>query len=636
MKRVLLVLWTFIFSASLFAQSFGKYGEIHSNSKIKNNRLETEEISNPVGIRPNDASIMRGGAATMVIGNSANPFTGVSVRSALTYDPDLDALVLIHRQDPAITGTGTSGWIRYALSTDKGVTWDTAQGPLWNNIAGTNARYPQGFLLNPLGNTDVNNAHVVFMGPTLEGTNGASWGGVGYASQLVSDTGAATNQVLFNSDLSGTGRFQYIPDGGTVANGKIWIIDAIPDWAGGGGAYTDSMALYVGEINGNNVDFTESRIYEPTASGNITSEVIAFSPDGQTGYISALGRVNSAMTPDEVYSMVYKKTTDGGSTWTSFAQVPFDTTQIKAELGLAPGDIVGTAFELDVAVDKNGNPHMFCNIGAAGTPFSIFGVSTGLYHVWSDDGGATWNYYLVSTTQDFRGYWGDATNSISEDNRPQISRDTSGNFILFAHFDVDTLLVYVSCAGGGGGNAPCGNIDRNIHYTGYNVDVDMHTPQKIEFGNTDAFQLSFEFISDISMSTATGVEIPFSYQIMAARNNYVSPTTHKYETGLGFTYLELFDSTIIGLQNSPSVEDLAIFPNPAKNIVNVSFSSKNSGKASIEVMNLLGQKLMAEEIRSINPGSNLIQVDLSPLSRGIYLVRIGANGKYFTRKLVVE
>jgi len=242
----------------------------------------------------------------------------------------------------------------------------------------------------------------------------------------------------------------------------------------------------------------------------------------------------------------------------------------------------------------------------------------------------------VSTTQDFRGYWGDATNSITEDNRPQISRDTSGNFLFFAHFDVDTLLVYVSCAGGGAGNAPCGNIDRNIHLTGYNVDVNMHTPQQVVFSNTDAFSLSFEFVSDISMSTSTGVEIPFTYQIMAARNNYVSPTTHKYESGLGFTSLELFDSTTVGLENSQAVKDLFIFPNPAQNLVNVSFSSKNSGFATIEVMNLLGQKMKTQEIKSIKQGTNLIRVDLSPLSRGIYLLKIGSNGTFLTQKLLIE
>ncbi len=637
MKRVLLVSLTLIFSGAVLAQSVGRFTEVHSNEKAKKEMLSTDGMTHQLQVPSTNESVLRVATRT-TIGNSSNPFTGVGFRSPLTYDPDLGAMVLIHRQDPAVTGNGgTSGWITYGISTDDGDSWTSHKAILWNNTAGTNARYPQGFLLNPAGNTDPNNAHVAFIGPTLEGTNGASWGGVGYGSMLVSDTGTASNQVLFTSD-TGSGRLQYIPDGGTVANGKIWVVDVIPDWGAGGGAYTDSLAVYVGEINGNQVDFTETRIYEPLVAGSpISGECIAFSPDGMTGYIGAVGRVDAVMTPDEVYSIMFKKTTDGGATWSSFTQVPFDTTQIIAELGPSGGNPVSTAFDLDMVVDKNGNPHFYTNVGfGPGAGYTIFGVSTGMYHVHSMDGGATFRFDSIRTTHDFRGYWGDAANNISEDNRPQISRDSSGSYIMMAHFDVDTNFVYTDCAGGAGGNAPCGNIDRLIHLAGYNVDKDLTTPSLQQLGMTDAFNLAFEMIADVSISTSTGVEVPFSYQVMNDRSNYVSPTTHYYETDLGFTYEELGDTLATSLDELPEVSDLNIFPNPSKGTLNVAFNAHSSSVGTIEVLNLLGQEMKARESVRIGEGFNRFQLDLNTLSKGIYLVRLGTNGNFSTHKVVLE
>jgi hypothetical protein len=646
MRTLLLVLTGLLIWVNASAQDNIRNGALHRAPEIKNDLLSAETV-NPQedSKRLIPGMNAKNGATAVVIGNSANPFTGVGVRSAFQYVPELNSLMLMHRQDPAISGVGTSGWINFAISTDGGSNWNTGEGPLWNSSVGTDARYPQGFLLNPAGNTDPNNAHAVFMGPTLEATNGTSWGGVGYASRLVGDTGTAVNQMLYQSNAPG--RLHYIPDGGTVVGQTIYVVDPVPDWTVGTGIYTDTLAIYKGTINGNQVDFTEQRIHLPvdmaSPTGGVgqltpTSEVIAFAPDGQTGYITMLGRLDSLINPHQTYSLIWMKTTDGGNTWSAPATIDIsEDTVLRNQLGGDTTFLVTTAFEQDMVVDKNGNPHCFMNIGladAADPGFALFGSSSIMYHVWSPDGGINWNFDTVGSTHDFRGFWGDATNNISEDNRPQIARDTSGKYIMFAYFDVDSTFFFTPCANGAA-DAPCGNIDRTIKYAGYNVDKDFHSELVVDLFIGDALQLSFEVIPEIAMNNGMGIEIPLAYQIMTDRSNYVSPTTHKYQDDLMLTYEQLGD-TLTNLQNEIFSSEIGLFPNPVSDELNITFESKNNAPVRIEVMNMLGQMVLSETISSNIEGVNRHTLRTDRLKNGMYILRVSQNEEQVSKKFLKE
>lgn len=76
-----------------------------------------------------------------------------------------------------------------------------------------------------------------------------------------------------------------------------------------------------------------------------------------------------------------------------------------------------------------------------------------------------------------------------------------------------------------------------------------------------------------------------------------------------------------------NISGLKMYPNPAKNVLNIasdSFASKN-----IEIYTMLGKKVLASEV--VN-GS----VNISALAKGIYVVKIKEEDKTATRELVVE
>lgn len=65
----------------------------------------------------------------------------------------------------------------------------------------------------------------------------------------------------------------------------------------------------------------------------------------------------------------------------------------------------------------------------------------------------------------------------------------------------------------------------------------------------------------------------------------------------------------------------ALFPNPAKNDVNLQLSSPANDKVTILVTDMAGRNIL-QQVAGIGAGSNTLVLDISSLQRGIYLLRI--------------
>ena len=72
----------------------------------------------------------------------------------------------------------------------------------------------------------------------------------------------------------------------------------------------------------------------------------------------------------------------------------------------------------------------------------------------------------------------------------------------------------------------------------------------------------------------------------------------------------------------------AYYPNPVKNILNLSYNQEIS---NVEVFNLLGQKVSSNAINANNA-----QIDMSNLSKGAYMVRVTSNDQVKTIKVIKE
>ena len=71
------------------------------------------------------------------------------------------------------------------------------------------------------------------------------------------------------------------------------------------------------------------------------------------------------------------------------------------------------------------------------------------------------------------------------------------------------------------------------------------------------------------------------------------------------------------------METIAVYPNPVKDILTV----KAENLQSVEVYDLVGQQIMLSENGVL---------DLGSLAQGIYFVRVTADGKTFTKRVVKQ
>ncbi|HNP32614.1 MAG TPA: choice-of-anchor J domain-containing protein [Flavobacterium sp.] len=74
--------------------------------------------------------------------------------------------------------------------------------------------------------------------------------------------------------------------------------------------------------------------------------------------------------------------------------------------------------------------------------------------------------------------------------------------------------------------------------------------------------------------------------------------------------------------------NFAYYPNPVKNILNLSYNQEIS---NVEVFNLLGQIVSSNKI-----GANTAQVDMSNLAKGAYMVKVTSNNEVKTIKVIKE
>ena len=79
---------------------------------------------------------------------------------------------------------------------------------------------------------------------------------------------------------------------------------------------------------------------------------------------------------------------------------------------------------------------------------------------------------------------------------------------------------------------------------------------------------------------------------------------------------------------------LKVYPNPAKNDMNVSFNSNDSHQATLVVRSLAGEMMMKRPL-NINQGDNLIKVSLSGFSNGLYIIELITPEKRYINKLSV-
>jgi PKD repeat protein len=126
-----------------------------------------------------------------------------------------------------------------------------------------------------------------------------------------------------------------------------------------------------------------------------------------------------------------------------------------------------------------------------------------------------------------------------------------------------------------------------------------------------------ELITINNVLNASNVLVKFEYTNNTGNNLYIDD-------------INLY-SNVTGI-NEGITDNFILYPNPASKVLNIEFNSANSKPHNIEVSDLLGKQII--NTRAIE--GNKQQIDISLLSKGLYLVRINYNNYSVVKRFSIE
>ncbi len=88
-------------------------------------------------------------------------------------------------------------------------------------------------------------------------------------------------------------------------------------------------------------------------------------------------------------------------------------------------------------------------------------------------------------------------------------------------------------------------------------------------------------------------------------------------------------------ENNLDFARFKVYPNPASNHISIAYNSVSDAPVHFNLYNVSGQKLMAEEGTAAY-GINLHNMNITPLSNGIYILEIESNGDLTRQKFIVS
>jgi hypothetical protein len=103
---------------------------------------------------------------------------------------------------------------------------------------------------------------------------------------------------------------------------------------------------------------------------------------------------------------------------------------------------------------------------------------------------------------------------------------------------------------------------------------------------------------------------------------------------LGCTETEPFVVSGTSLPNLPDEDVVFLYPNPTSGVVLIDLQLSSTKRIGIETLDLLGQVLTVRPETDIR--NQIVEIDLSAMAAGVYLVRLNIDGESFISKIVKQ
>ncbi len=95
-------------------------------------------------------------------------------------------------------------------------------------------------------------------------------------------------------------------------------------------------------------------------------------------------------------------------------------------------------------------------------------------------------------------------------------------------------------------------------------------------------------------------------------------------------------NTVVGIEEVNLSAGVSVYPNPANDFINVAYGLTNNSVVTLDVINIVGERVMTEYVGSQAAGNYTSRLDVSNLSAGVYMLNVTINGTVNTVRVSVK
>jgi len=116
---------------------------------------------------------------------------------------------------------------------------------------------------------------------------------------------------------------------------------------------------------------------------------------------------------------------------------------------------------------------------------------------------------------------------------------------------------------------------------------------------------------------------------------WCNPTGGAYKSPTWTSLVYWTQPTSVRLEGGTAINNLAIYPNPSRDIFNITFTSEQVQDLNIRVLNLIGEEIISDNLEQFI-GEYTKQINLSDKAKGIYFLEIETNEEVINNKLILQ
>ena len=116
----------------------------------------------------------------------------------------------------------------------------------------------------------------------------------------------------------------------------------------------------------------------------------------------------------------------------------------------------------------------------------------------------------------------------------------------------------------------------------------------------------------------------------------VSPTGGSYKAPIWTPFIYWTQPSGARIDGGTAINNLDVYPNPSRDIFNVSFTSEETQNLDIKIINMVGKVVYTENLEQF-VGEYTKQIDLTTYTKGIYFLEITTtNDGVINKKLILQ